>query len=252
MKLQRDVRTRRIWIISSFISKYRRCRFGIGSDGLFTHRPPPNYPQKLSKKQLQSAPTYQLQGRPHQDNWFKSYFIDWIFIIAITPWTATTKTSSGGNCVTAFGCTSFLFPARIPLSCFCVCLAKGRCFTIINRFEATEKLGRSIERLLNGKLVRSVLRFAIHFLFCSFAAHQIEHGQRCTLFLYFWGGWFRALVIAIMNFLSFILHRHFLPFSFFQCNAWINSILLSVRLQFIHLVEFFLISQSNLSYFHNV
>lgn len=90
----------------------------------------------------------------------------------------TTKAALvGGDCVTAFACASFLFllGSNYRVSIF-LHLAKGRCSatqsSIVSK-QPKKKNGGSIERLLNGKLVRSILRFPIQFfLSCSFTAHQ--------------------------------------------------------------------------------
>lgn len=248
----------------------------IDSVGLSAHQPPSNYPasrdSQRTKKQLQSAPpTYRNRRQPHQDNWFKSYFIEWIFIITIAPSPATTNDQSStgrrGLCNGIRLCFLSL-PARFQLSRFYISASSQRqmlCYTIINRFEATEK--KKMGDQLNVCWMENWSALFWDFRFSFFClAHsllisewlQIEHSRSCCCTsasrCAFSSsseanrvvvGWFRSIVIAIMNFLSFILHRQLQEISFFESDAWINAILLSVHLQFIHLGES-LPCQSNL------
>lgn len=157
----------------------------IDSVGLYAHQPPPNYPgtqrerknnykahrqptgtdaspiRIIDSNRISSSESLSSPSRHHQQR----------------PTTKAALSTGGRGLCNGIRLCFLSLPARFQLSRFYISVSSQRqmlCYTIINRFEATEKkMGGSIERLLNGKLVRSVLRFPIQFfLSCSFTAHQ--------------------------------------------------------------------------------
>lgn len=137
----------------------------VGRSPPFAHR---RFRPNCKQNQLQSSPSSGSGHRHHQDNWFKSYFVEWISIIITIVSSTITGGWRGRFVLFSLLDSNYRFSLQRRQMLFLA--------AIIKRFET--KPPRQKKRInwtalgLDGKLVCSVLRFPIHFFVVPFVAHQ--------------------------------------------------------------------------------